>query len=133
MSIGSAHTGGNRRFDVREEVQATGYLPLQQPQEIGFASELIGEAKSEAGSTPDVVALLRQGSIRLALEQIQLAGGSRVFVQGQELCFALLDSESASLDAELWYESKVVWSLGKELPSASREQALHTSAAHPEE
>jgi hypothetical protein len=80
-----------------------------------------------------MVALLSYGATRLWLEQIRLAAGSKVFVRGHELCFALLDSESASLDADLWYESKVVWSLGKELPPTSHGQALHTPAAHPEE
>jgi hypothetical protein len=49
VSIGIADTGGNGQLDVREETQATGYLRLQQPQEIGFASMLIGKAKSAAG------------------------------------------------------------------------------------
>jgi hypothetical protein len=100
--------------------------------EKSFADSGTSIAKSDAGSAPDMVAFSRQGSIWLALDQIQLAAGSKAIVRGHELRFALMDSESASLAADLWYESKVVWSLGKELPSTFREQELYTPAAHPE-
>ena len=43
--------------------------------------------------------------------QIQLAAGSKVFVRGPELCFALLDSKTAHLDGDLWYESEALWSV----------------------
>ena len=81
--------------------------------EKSFADSSSPAGKMEAGSVPDKVVLLRQGGLQLTLEQIRLAADSKVFVRGRELCFALLDSKSAHLDGDVWYESEVVWSLGE--------------------